>query len=102
MTATVSVRLDDKTLKELKKIEKTWHADRSEIVRRLLDEALQSWKLRQSLQRLATHDISVGMAAKETGKSVWDILDLARQNNIDWTGYSKQDIERDLKVLEGK
>ncbi|MFH0862465.1 MAG: hypothetical protein V1875_05475 [Candidatus Altiarchaeota archaeon] len=101
VAVTVSVRLDEWTLKELKKVERVCHTDRSEIVRRLLHEALVSWKTSQSLQKLAAHEITVGQAARETGKSIWDVMDLARKNNIDWTGYSAQDVERDIAALDG-
>jgi len=50
------------------------------------------------LVKLKEHKISIGKAAKLCGLSLWEMLDLAKQNNIDWTGYSKEDIERDLKT----
>jgi len=102
MSATISVRLDEETLKDLKKVVKTWHIDRSEAVRRLLHNSLQNWRTQENLRRLAAHEITVGQAAHKTGKSIWDILELGRQKNIDWTGYSNDDLEKDLEILEGK
>ncbi len=38
METIISVRLNKFVLKEIANIEKTWHADRSEVIRRLLAE----------------------------------------------------------------
>src|SRR3989338_1801544 len=102
MAETISVRLDRELLKDLEEIEKNWQADRSEAIRRLLAKAVDSWKLQNMLEKLRQHKVSVGRAAEECGLHLWEVLDIARENNIDWTGYSKEDLEKDLKVLEGK
>lgn len=102
MATTISVRLDKSLLKELSAIEKNWHADRSEAIRRLLAKAVNSWKMQSAVERLREHKISIGKASEECGLSIWEMLDIVKEKNIDWTGYSKEDLERDLKVLEGK
>ena len=102
MATTISVRLDKSLLKDLSLIEKNWQADRSEAIRRLLAKAVSSWKIQNALQQLRGHKISIGKAAEECEVSLWEMLDLVKENNIDWTAYSKEDLERDIKVLEGK
>lgn len=102
MAETISVRLDKSLLKDLKEIEKDWEADRSEAIRRLLAKAVNYWKLQNALDKLRQHKTSIGKAAEECGIMVWEMLDITKENNIDWTHYSKEDLERDLKVLEGK
>lgn len=102
MTTTVSVRLGKSLLKDLSKIEKNWQADRSEAIRRLLVKSINSWKIQDSLEKLREHKISIGKAAEECNLPLWEMFDLVKENNIDWTGYSKEDLERDLKVLEEK
>ncbi len=102
MAETISVRLDKALLKDLETIEKNWQADRSEAIRRLLAKAVNSWKLQNALEKLRQHKISIGRAAEECGLSLWEIIDIARENSIDWTGYSKEDLERDLEILGGK
>lgn len=100
MATTISVRLDRKILKDLTMVEKTWRADRSESVRRLLAEAISSWKIQNALEKLRQHKISIGKAAEECGVSLWEMLELVKEKNIDWAGYSKDDLEKDLKALE--
>ena len=96
----VSVRVDEVLLKDLAKVEKKWQTDRSEAIRRLLVSALHEEKVRSTLEQLVNHKISVGKAAEECGVSLWEMLDLLKQKNIDWTGYSEEDLEMDLKLLK--
>ena len=102
MTATISVRLEKSLLKDLSVIEKNWQADRSEAIRRLLAKAVHSWKIQNALEKIREHKISIGKAAEECKIFVWEMLDIVREKGIDWTAYSKEDLERDIKVLEGK
>ena len=102
MAATISVRLDKSLLKDLSVIEKNWQADRSEAIRRLLAKAVSSWKVQNALENLRGRRISIGKAAEECKLSVWEMFDIAKENKIDWTSYSKEDLERDMKSLEGK
>lgn len=51
---------------------------------------------------LRGHKISIGKAAEECGLYLWEMLDFLKENNIDWTNYSKEDLEKDLGVLGGK
>lgn len=83
-------------LKDLSGIEKSWQADRSEAVRRLLVKAITSWKIQDALERLRQHKVSLGKAAQDCKLSVWEMLALAKEQNLDWTGYSKEDLEKDI------
>lgn len=97
---TISVRVEDELVEDLAEVEKTWQADRSEVVRRLLVKSLQEWKVEQALEKLRSHTISLGRAAEECGLSLWDMLELAKQKNIGWTNYSADDLEHDLALLK--
>ena len=66
-----------------------------------LKEASDEELMQKALEELKEHKISIGKAAKLCGVSLWEMLDLAKQENIDWTGYSKEDLEKDLKFLGG-
>lgn len=99
MVETVSVRLGSEIQRDLIKVERTWQIDRSEVIRRLLVEAIKQWKIEKALKDISEHKISIGKAAEECGISIWEILDLTKKKNIDWTGYSDEDLKRDLAVL---
>ncbi len=100
MTSTISVRLRKSLLKDLFAIEKKWQTDRSEAIRRLLVQSIEEWKLKDALEKIALHNLSIGQAAKECNVSLWEMIDLVKAKNVDWTGYSKEDLEKDLKLLK--
>lgn len=99
MASTISVRLESNILKDLDKVENKWQTDRSEAIRRLLTNAVKNWKIKDALERLKERKITISEAAKDAEVSLWEMIDLAKHENIDWIGYDKEDIERDLKLL---
>lgn len=100
MATTISVRLEKPFLQTLSKVEKKWHTDRSEAIRRLLNSALEEWKKEQALEKVREHKLSVGKAAEECGIPLWEMLDLLKQKDIDWTGYSEKDLKKDLNIFQ--
>lgn len=100
MARTISVRLGKSLLKDLAEVEDRWQTDRSEVVRRLLVSSLQQEKIKTALDNLANHKISIGKAAEICDVSLWEMLELVKEKNIDWTGYSEEDLEKDLKLLK--
>ena len=99
MAVTISVRLERPLLETISKIEKKWHTDRSEAIRRLLNVALEKWKKEDALEKVREHKISIGKAAEECGISLWEMLDLVKQKDIDWVGYSEKDLKKDIRIL---
>lgn len=101
MATTISVRLGKEILRELVSVEKKWQADRSEAIRRLLVSSLKEWKINDALEELKARKITVGRAAEKAGASLWRMIELAKKENIDWIEYNKDDLERDLQLLNG-
>lgn len=97
---TTSVRLGKVMQRDLSKVEKKWQTDRSEAIRRLLAVAIKEWKIQNALGEIAAHKISVGKAAEDCDISIWEMLDIIKEKNIDWTGYSDEDLKKDLEALE--
>ncbi len=94
MTKTLVTRLPDEYIKNLKEIARKEQLDTSTIVRRLLSKAIEEWKVQFALEELKNHRISIGKAAEIANLSIWDMMALAHESNIDWTGYSREDVER--------
>jgi len=99
---TISLRVEDSFAGELEEVEKSWQTDRSEVVRRLLVRSLQEWKIDHALELLRASKISIGKAASQCGLSPWEMLDIAKAHNVDWTDYSKEEIEKDIAWLKKK
>ncbi len=98
--ATISLRVEDSFAEELEEVERSWQADRSEVVRRLLARSLQEWKVEHALEQLRARKISIGKAAAQCGLSLWEMLDIAKERTVDWADYSEGDIEKDLALLK--
>ncbi len=85
---------------ELLKIERKLQSDRSETIRRLLITAVDEWKIQNALEELRIGKISMGKAAEECEVSIWEMIERAKEKNVDWIGYSEEDLKRDLELLE--
>ena len=100
MESTISVRLKKPILKDIMEVEKGWQTDRSEAIRRLLVQAINDWKLKNALENLKLHKTSISKAARDCNISLWEMIELVKEKNVDWTGYSKEDLDKDLKLLK--
>ena len=67
---------------------------------KLLEKGLGEYKREKALELLKEHKISVGKAAEECELSLWEMLDVLKQKNVDWTAYSQKDLDKDLALLE--
>lgn len=99
MAETVSVRLDEKTVRELEELAKEFKTDRSEALRRVLADGLKHAKLRRVTELLRQERISIGRAAELAEVSLYEILEVMEEERIPY-GYSKEDLERDLGAAE--
>lgn len=59
-------------------------------------------KIENVLEKIIIHRKSIGKAAEEFDISKWEILDLVKQRNIDWTNYGKKDLKKDLLIIYPK
>ncbi len=100
MESTISVRLKKPILKDILEVEKEWQTDRSEAIRRLLVQAINDWKIKNALENLKMHKISISKAAADCNISLWEMIEFVREKSIDWTGYSREDLDKDIKLLK--
>ena len=54
------------------------------------------------LNLLSEHKIFIGKASEELGITLEEMMRLAKENKIDWTGYSSKDLENDINSLQQK
>ncbi len=93
---TVSVRIDNHIIKDIELLMKDYKADRSEVVRRLLDRGLRQAKLEKVLELLREHKISMGKAAKLADVTLYEMIELCKKHEIH-IGYTNDDLKRDLE-----
>lgn len=92
----VTARIADEHFKDLKIIEREEQADRAEVIRRLLADAIKRWKIKKALDLLKGYKVTLRKAASVAGVSYIEILDLASEHKID-IGYSLEELEKDTR-----
>lgn len=94
----VSVRLSGESLREIDRLAELLKTDRSGALRRFIERGLREARIDDALDRLRRGKISVGRAAEMAKVTLYEMLDLARRHDIP-SGYSPEDLERDLREL---
>ncbi len=100
MTKIFTARLPDEIIEKVREIAEKEKLDNSAVVRRLLAGAINEWQTKEALNQLDSHKISIGKASEILKINLWDMMDLVKEHNINWTGYNENDLERDLKILK--
>jgi len=96
MAETISVRLEDKTIKELERLKDQYKTAMSEILRLTLEIGIKQLKTQKALQLLTEGKISVGKAAELSGISLYELLELMKEHDIPY-GYTSEELKKDLK-----
>lgn len=91
----ITARIPEEYLQDLKRIEREEHAERAEVIRKLLAEAIKEWKQKKALELLKEHKITLRKAASFAGLTYVEVLDLVSKAGMD-IGYSLEELEKDL------
>lgn len=94
----ITARIAEEHFRDLKLIEREEQADRAEVIRRLLADAIKRWKTKKALDLLREHKITLRKAASIAGVSYVEMLDLASEYKID-IGYALEELEKDVGNL---
>jgi len=97
-TRQLNVRVPENLIEELERIAAEEQTDRASIVRRLLAEGLQRWRLEQALQMYRRGQITKERAAELAGVSIYDIMDELRQRGT-VAQYTLEELREDLALL---
>lgn len=81
-TTQVNLRLEPALVRDLEAAANAEALDRGTMMRKLLLEGLAAWKLQHALRRYQLGEISIGRASEESGRSHWELLELARAQGI--------------------
>ena len=97
---TVTARIPESLLKDIEGIEREERAERAQVIRKLLDSAVKSWKIGKALQELREGRVTLRNASKKAGLSYVEMLDKAEEAGIP-IAYSTEDLRRDMAGLRG-
>lgn len=79
----LTTRIPDDLLKAIVEIEKDERAERAEVVRRLLDKAVQQWKLAKALRMIQEGRWTIRRAAAFAGLKYHEMLDRTGEAGVD-------------------
>lgn len=97
-TEQINLRLRHELIAALERVAEAQSLDRGDVIRRLLERGIREWDLDHALDRYQRGEISIGLAAEESGHTHWEILELARSRGVAH-GLTAEDVERQLEVL---
>lgn len=95
----VTARVPEDLFQDIREIEREEKAERAEVIRRLLDEAVSRWKLKKALEKLRDGKITFRTAAKMAGLTYIELLDQVERADIP-IKYSMADLQADLAELK--
>lgn len=101
MTKTITTRLPDDFVKNLKQIADKEELDTSAVIRRLLAKAINEWKKDYAIEQYKKGEFSFGQLASFAGISVWDVPALLKEKGA-YLNYDKEELERELKNIGWK
>lgn len=81
-TRQVNLRLESNLVSSIEAAAQVERLDRGSMVRKLLLEGLDKWRLDHVLRRYQSGEISIGRACEDSGVSHWEMLDLVQSRGI--------------------
>lgn len=94
----VTTRIPKEEQEWLEKIEKESGAARSEVLRKLIEEGLKSWRKDKALNLLKDHKTTIRKAAEIAGLTYVEMLELASEEGME-IGYDLQELEKDIERI---
>jgi len=98
---TVTTRVPEEIFEDILNIEREEKAERAEVIRRLLADAIKRWKLKRALDGLRERKMSLRSAAKYAGLPYVEMLDEAEKAGIT-LDYSLRNLQFDLDAVRQK
>lgn len=94
----VSTRLPDDLKKYLKLYAKKERIGMSIAMRKIIEIGLKEAHLKDALEKLRGHTITIGRAAEIAGISIWEMMDIVKEKKIDWVGLTPEAVDRDFET----
>jgi len=92
---TVATRIPEDEEEVLAQMEEDFQTDRSNVLRQLISQGLEEYRLEKALEELREHKVTLRKAADIAGVTYVEMLTEAAEAGID-VGYTTEDLERDL------
>lgn len=97
----VTARFPRDMLREVERLAKKEKVDRSELIRRLLDFALQQKRIEEAVRAYQGGKVTLWKAAEMAGISLREMMELTRTKKI-IVPYTLDDLKRDIRYVRRK
>ena len=94
----LNVRLAPELAEQIEEISQEENLARTDVVRRLLSEGVERWKLERAIRLYREGQITKARAAEMVGVSLYDMHDLIRQRGIP-LHYSLDEAREDMRLI---
>jgi metal-responsive CopG/Arc/MetJ family transcriptional regulator len=91
---TISARIPKELARELERLMREEHLEKSAALRKLLHLGLRDYRLERALAELGKGRISLSRAAADAGISVWELVEEAHRHHVTWVA---DDVIDDLR-----
>lgn len=98
MTETVSIRVPEQDMKEIKKLSKELNAKRSELLREILSAGIREKKFKMALDKFIRKELTAWKAARLAGIPLTKFLDSLKEKGIEFH-YSEKELEEEFEGL---
>jgi predicted HTH domain antitoxin len=98
---TITTRVPDEIYQDIKRIESEEKAERAEVIRRLLDEAIKRRKLKRAMDAMREGKMTLRSAAKSAGLTYVEMMDEVEKAGIPMD-YTMADLQLDLDAIKKK
>ncbi len=81
---TVSARIPKELEKEVERLMRDEHLEKSAALRKLLHLGVDNYRLDRALRDLREGKVSLSKAAQDAGVTVWELIDEAARRRVPW------------------
>jgi predicted HTH domain antitoxin len=93
---TVTTRLPPEVLEEIEGMAERDRIDRSELIRRLLDQALAKRRIDEAVNAYRNGKVTMWRAAEMAGVSLREMMNIMKDLRVE-LNYTVEDLERDIE-----
>ena len=79
----LTTRIEDRLMKDLEWIGREEKAERAEVARRLLGEAVKNWKLKKALEKISEGAWTIRRAARFAGVTYYEMIEEMAERGVD-------------------
>ena len=97
----IGIRLPREVLKQIEKLSKEEHEDRSTVIRKLVIVGYATVQKAKAAAKYQKGEVTLSEAAHEAGLTLWEMERFLVEQGYQ-SGYSTEDLKREMRLLEGK